>query len=115
MRSPGEVLSAMVAAFNTGRVGEVGSYVDDAYVDHQGLPGEEIRGATGFARVVEVARAGYDELTVTVEDLLEDERRAAGRLRWTASRPTGETVERETLEIIHVKDGCAVEHWGGRS
>ena len=105
----------MVAAFGTGRVDDVAAYVDGDYFDHQGLPGEPVRGADGFARVVEVARGGYDKLSVIVEDLIEDSGRAAARLHWRGTRPTGEVVERETLEIVHVKDGRAVAHWGGRS
>jgi len=115
MRSPGEVLSAMVAEFDTGRVDDVSAFVDDSYIDHQGLHGEEVRRAAGFTRVVESARGGYDALAVTIEDLIEDGDRAAARLRWTGTRPTGEVAERETIEIVHVRAGRAVEHWGGRS
>src|SRR5262245_43634373 len=115
MGAAGDVLSAMVAAFDTGRVGDVAAYVDADYVDHQGLHGEHVHGADGFARVVEAARDSYDALTVTIEDLIEEGNRAAARLRWVCARATGEVVERETLEIVHVNDRRAVEHWGGRS
>ena len=37
----------MVAAFDTGRVDDVAAFVDDDYIDHQGLHGEEVRGAAG--------------------------------------------------------------------
>ena len=105
----------MVAAFDTGQVDDVEEYVGSDYIDHQNLSGEHIRGAVGFVHVVEVARGGYEDLSVTVEDLIVDGDRAAGRLRWTRTRETGDVVERETVEIVYVRDGRAVAHWGGRS
>jgi predicted ester cyclase len=105
----------MVTAFDTGRVDDVAAYVDADYVDHQGLHGEEIHGVAGFARVVEVARGAYDALSVSIEDLIEEGDRAAARLRWIGTSATGDVACRETLEMVHVKDGRAVEHWGGRS
>ena len=74
-----------------------------------------MRRLDGFTRVVTVARSGYTVLEVAVEDLVEQGKRAAARLSWRGIRPSGELVERETLEIIHVRDGLVVEHWGGRS
>lgn len=109
------MLRAMVAAFNTGQVGDVDAVVHADYLDHQGLDGAPIRGPSGFATVVARARSGYEDLDVTLEDLLEQGDRAAARLRWRAMRRSGEVVDRETLELIHVRDGLAVEHWGGRS
>ena len=115
MRSAGDVLSAMVRAFDSGRVDDVAAFVDDEYIDHQGLRGQQVKGVSGFAQVVDTARRGYEDLTVIIEDLIEAGDRAAARLRWTGTRVTGEAAERETLEIVHVRDGRAVEHWGGRS
>jgi predicted ester cyclase len=115
MLSAAEVLSAMVMAFDTGRVDDVATYVDADYVDHQGLHDEEIHGVAGFTRVVEVARGSYDALSVSIEDLIEEADRAAARLHWMGTSATGEVTYRATLEIVHVKDGRAVEHWGGRS
>jgi len=105
----------MVTAFDTGRVDDVAAYVDADYIDHQGLHGEEVRGVSGFVGVVEMARAGYASLTVRIEDLIEEGDRTAARLRWIGTRADGGVASRETLEVVHVRDGRAVEHWGGRS
>ena len=109
------VMRAMVAAFNTGDVYDAAAAVHVDYVDHQGLGGAPMRGPTGFAAVVAAARSGYEELEVTIEDLIEDGDRAAARLRWSGIRSSGTRVDRETLEIIRVEGGKAIEHWGGRS
>ncbi|HEX7133003.1 MAG TPA: ester cyclase [Iamia sp.] len=111
--TPGDVMRAMVAAFATGVVADV---VHPDYLDHQGLDGERpLRGPEGFARVVEVARRAYAELDVTIVDLVEGPDRAAARIAWRGVRATGEITERETIDIVRVEDGRAVEHWGGRS
>jgi hypothetical protein len=105
----------MVAAFDTGCLDDVVEYVDGSYIDHQGLHGEAVHGAVGFARVVDVARGDYDALDVSIVDMIEAGDRAVARLHWTGTRATGEVAERETIEIVLVRGGRAVEHWGGRS
>ena len=51
---------------------------------------------------------------MTVEDLITGSDRVAARLQWTGVRHDAK-VTRQTLEIIRIEDGMAVEHWGGRS
>ena len=109
-------MRAMVAAFNTGETGGSGAFVHPDYVDHQGLGDERpLLGVDGFKHVVQTARAGYSELFVTVADLIEGPDRVAARLIWTGTRPSGDAVEREGLDIVRVEAGRAIEHWGGRS
>lgn len=108
-------MRAMVQAFDTGDTSSVELYVDPDYLDHQGLGGHRIRGVAGFVAVVAAARTGFSRLNVTVEDLISGPDRAAARLRWTGTRESGEDVVRETLEIVRIVGGRAIEHWGGRS
>ena len=111
-----DVMRAMVAAFDTGDVSQIEQFVHPEYVDHQGLPGERpLVGVNGFIHVVAIARSGYTELSVTVEDLIEGADRVAARLFWNGVRPSGEAAHRETIEIVRVESGRAVEHWGGHS
>ena len=111
-----EVMRAMVAAFDTGDVGEAAAVVHPGYLDHQGLPGERpISGIDGFVHVVETARSGYDDLSVSVVDLIEGSDWAAARIAWHGRLPSGAIVRHETIDIIRVEAGKAVEHWGGRS
>ena len=51
---------------------------------------------------------------MTVEDLITGSDRVAARLQWTGVRHDG-SVTRQTLKIVRIEDGMAVEHWGGRS
>lgn len=115
--SAAQVMHEMVAAFDSGDLSRVAELVDPGYIDHQGL-GPESRpmiGVEGFRTVVETARRGYSELSVTIADLIEAPDRVAARLLWKGRRPSGEEAEREGLDIIRVQNGRAVEHWGGSS
>lgn len=106
--SAGAVLRAMLDAFATGDLDRVAAVVHPDYLDHQGLDGERpIHGVDGFARVVRVARAAMPDLTVEVLDLIEAPDRACARVRWTTPAAT-----RETIDIVRIADGRAVEHWG---
>jgi predicted ester cyclase len=109
------VMRAMLAMFATGDVAAVADVVADEYHDHQGLNGVEIHGTDGFCRVVEVARASMLDLTITVEDLVADDERVAARIRWQGRSPSGDAVDRETIDLLRVSAGRAVEHWGART
>lgn len=104
----------MVAMFSTGDLSDLRETVHPDYLDHQGLHSEPVRGPAGFAAVVAAARTGFTTLDVTVADLIAGGDRAAARLQWSGSRPDGQ-VSRQTLEIVRIEDGMAIEHWGGRS
>jgi hypothetical protein len=105
----------MVTAFATGDILDCHEYVSASYVDHQGRGGLPLHGLEGFRQVVGAAhRTTKPELSV--EDLVTSETRAVARLRWRFI-PSGEgsVVERETIEIVRVEKGQAVEHWGAES
>lgn len=104
----------MVAMFSTGDTSAVEEVVSPEYLDHQGLRGGAVDGPEGFAAVVTAARQRYVRLEVTLEDVIAGGDRVAARLRWTGTRMDGEVVQRETIEILRVEAGKAVEHWGGR-
>src|SRR5690606_38947128 len=99
-----------------GETGGSSAFVHPDYVDHQGLGDERpLLGVDGFRHVVQTARAGYSESSVTIAGLIEESDRAAARLIWTGTRPAGDSVEREGLDIVRIEEGRAIEHWGGRS
>lgn len=105
----------MATMFSSGDVSKVQAVVHPDYFDHQGLGGEAVYGPSGFAKVVTAARSGYARLEVSVQDLLVADDRAAARLQWHGTRLDGDIVRRETIEIIRIEQGKAVEHWGARS
>ena len=110
-----EVLAAMVAMFDSGDPTHAARVVATDHVDHQGLGQGPIRGVDGFAQVVAASHAGCEQQEVTIEDIFGTPDRAVARIRWQGRRPNGERVDRETIDIIGVENGRAVEHWGARA
>jgi hypothetical protein len=110
-----QVIRRMVAAFATGDTHDCHEYVSASYLDHQGRGGVPLHGLDGFRQVV---RAAHRSTTpqLLVEDLIANETRAVVRICWRFAPPgQGDTVERETIEIIRVEGGQAVEHWGAEA
>ncbi len=110
-----EVLNAMVAMFDSGDPTHAARVVAADYLDHQGLGQGPIRGVDGFAGVVTTNHAGYEQQDVTIEDIFGTFDQAVARIRWQGERPNGDHVDRETIDIIRVENGRAVEHWGART
>jgi hypothetical protein len=108
------VLEDMIAMFATGDLSGIRSVVSEHYVDHQGLGNVEIRGAAGFSDVVLAARRVFTDLHVEAVDLIAEGDRAVARIRWHGTLPSGLVVERETIDMIRVADGLAIEHWGAQ-
>ncbi len=109
------VIRRMVAAFATGDTHDCHEYVSASYLDHQGRGGVPLHGPDGFQQVV---RAAHRSTTpqLLVEDVITNETRAVARIRWLFAPPgQGDPVERETIEIIRVEGGEAVEHWGAEA
>jgi hypothetical protein len=105
----------MVTAFASGDVHDCDEYVSTSYRDHQGRGGVPLPGPEGFRQVV---RAAHRNTTpqVFIEDMISDETRAVARIRWRfSSTDEREGVERETIDIVRVEGGMAVEHWGAES
>lgn len=109
------VMRRMVEAFATGDAHDCDAYVSAAYLDHQGRRGMPLNGPEGFRQVVRAAN--WDTTPqLSIEDLVTDETRAVARIRWRFTPPDGgDLVERETIEIVRVEGGQAVEHWGAEA
>jgi steroid delta-isomerase-like uncharacterized protein len=101
-----------------------GALFADDYVNHQtsaavpAASGKTAKEATiGFftARLM-----GIPDLTVTIEALVADDRRAAASFVYTGTHggtyfgvaPTGRPLRFTSCDIFEVRDGHIVEHWG---
>ncbi len=110
-----EVVEVMVAMFASGDPSEAATVVADDYLDHQGVGAGAIRGVDGFAHVVRTNHAAYEHQEISIEDLFGVADRAVARISWRGRRHDGEKVDRETIDIVRVAEGRAVEHWGARA
>jgi predicted SnoaL-like aldol condensation-catalyzing enzyme len=113
--TPTQVLEAMVAMFGSGDPSAAAEVVAADYLDHQGIGSGAVSGVEGFVHVVRTNEVAYDQQEVTIEDLFGANDRAVARIRWRGRRKDGVEVDRETIDIIRVTDGQAVEHWGTRA
>ena len=111
----GAVLREMVAMFASGDPAHAAAVVAPDYLDHQGLEGEPVRGVDGFALVVRTNHAAHEHQEISIQDLFATDDRAVARIRWRGRRLDGVEVDRETIDIVRVADGRAVEHWGARA
>ena len=114
-RSATEVLEAMVAMFASGDPTDAAAVVAPDYLDHQGLGAGPIHGVEGFAHVVRTNHNAHDRQVVAIADVFGAGNRAVARIHWRGRRLNGDEVTRETIDIIRVADGKAVEHWGAQA
>ena len=106
------LLQKIIRVFETGDMADVDALIDVNYVDHQGLGGAELKGTDGFRRVVLAARAESSNLTVAIENLAAEGDRLAARLRWRGKSAAGQPFERDTIDVLRIRDGRLAEHWG---
>jgi len=109
-----QVLQAMIDMFASGDPSTAETVVAPDYVDHQGLGAGSILGVAGFARVVRLNYASIRGQQIDVVDMFGLDDRAVARIRWRGVRADGEKVDRQTIDIIRVERGLAIEHWGAQ-
>ena len=98
--------------FVTGDLAQVHALIAPDYLDHQGLDGVVITGRQGFHRVVTAARTGLPQLRIVIHDLIAEDDKVVARLRWQSIDQAGNRIDRETIDILRLVNGQAVEHWG---
>ena len=110
-----QYLTTIVAIFNSGDLSEVDAIFAADYVDHQRPAGLNLDGPDEFKQIVRGARDGLRNLKVTIVDTVADESKVAARLHWEGTTATGQHIERETIELLHVRNGKVAEYWGAEA
>lgn len=104
---------------NHGRLEVIDELIDDAFVEHEVMPGMP-GGKEAPRAFVETFRAAFPDLKATVEDLIEEGDKVVARARVTGTHqgefmgipPTGSTIDVQMIDIVQFRDGKAVAHWG---
>ena len=105
--------------FNKGNQGAIDEMIADSFVDHSpppGVPGNK----AGVKQIVQMFRAAFPDLRVTVEDVIADGDKVAVRMVTRGTHkgdlmgvaPTGKTVTVNEQHWVRFANGKAVEHWG---
>lgn len=110
---------AIIAAVSKDALQTLDQFIAPGLRDHNGAPSQP-GGLEGFRFWARSARQAFPDLTGTVEDLLADGDRVAGRVTWRGSHrgnlmglpATGRTVELPALHIVRFSGGLAQEWWG---
>lgn len=114
-----EIIQRLYAeAMNGENLDVVDELVAEDLVDHGALP-EQKPGREGFKERIRMFREGFPDQTLTVEDMVTDDDRAALRVtsrgthtgRIFGLHPTGRGFEIQGMDFYRLEDGVIVEHW----
>ncbi len=104
---------------NAGDVGKIDELVSEDFVEHEEFPGisQDREGVKDFFRLL---RSGFPDVHFTAEDVISEGELAAARFTMTGTHEgefmgvpsTGKQVTVSGIDILRVRDGKCVEHWG---
>jgi predicted ester cyclase len=106
--------------FNEGNLDVCNELVDDGLVEHQNFGPGHAPGAEGVRAVIASLHRAYSDFRLEIEHLAVD-----GDLVWLhmkgsgandgsfmGNEPTGRTMEIDVFDLLRIRDGRLVEHWG---
>jgi predicted ester cyclase len=106
--------------FSQGRAGVVDQLVADDMVEHQARGPGHPAGPAGVKAVIASLRRAFPDFRLAVQDLA-----VAGEVVWTRNlatgthegpfqnrQPTGRRISIAVYDVMRVRDGRIVEHWG---
>jgi predicted ester cyclase len=92
------------------------------FVDHVPVlfPNQPHRGPTAMEWLIDLARDAFPDLIVTVEEIIAKDDTVVARVTWRGTHlgdvfgivPTHRPIRVTGLDLIRLKDGLFVEHWG---
>jgi predicted SnoaL-like aldol condensation-catalyzing enzyme len=106
-----DVLLRMLEMFATGEVDAAPQTVAEGYRDHEPGHAPRVLGVAGFCERVRSERSAYVVLDVWPEGLVAEQDQVTAQLHWQGVLPTGDTLDRITIDVLRVEGGRAVEHW----
>lgn len=104
---------------NGGDIDKIDELVSEDFVEHEEFPGisQDREGVKDFFRLL---RSGFPDVHFTAEDVISEGELAAARFTMTGTQEgeymgvpsTGKQVTVSGIDIIRVREGKCVEHWG---
>lgn len=120
-RDPETVARRLIEeGFNQGRLEVCGELVADDFVEHQNFGPSHAPGAAGVAAVVSSLRQAFPDFHLEIEDVVVDGDKVWLRMvgsgtndgSFMGNPPTGRTMRTDVFDVLRVRDGSIVEHWG---
>jgi steroid delta-isomerase-like uncharacterized protein len=117
--TPTEVIQRFIEAFNAADIEGALSLVAPDAVDHAGVPGQG-PGREGWRTKWDVIHTAFPDLEWVIQQSVEDGDTVASRyiMRGTHKGDfmgipaTGNRGETTAIDMVTVRDGLIVEHWG---
>ena len=102
-----------------GRADAADRYIDPAFVDHQPWPGAPGT-LEGFKSGLIAFRAAFPDLRAEVEHVVEEGDTVVARVAMSGTHlgpfmgapPTGRTFRIQGLDMVRMRSGLMIEHWG---
>jgi predicted ester cyclase len=119
--APEAVLRRLInEGFSEGRLEVADELVSDHCVEHQNYGPGHAPGAEGVRSVIGSLRAAFPDFQLVVEDVA-----VHGDVVWARNvasgtnhgsfmghPPTGRSIRVDVIDVVRVRDGRIVEHWG---
>jgi steroid delta-isomerase-like uncharacterized protein len=108
-----------VEIFNSGDVDALDEVVAANYVDHDPTPGQAAD-REGLKQWLRRSREAFSDVSFSVEDEIVEGDKVCVRSRFSGRHtgefqgmpPTNRTVSAQSIDILRIENGKAVEHWG---
>lgn len=105
---------------NGGNLDLLDELVAEDFVEHEALPGQPTSGPAAPRAFFELFTAAFPDMQMTLDDLVAEGDKVVGRATVTGTHngefmgipPTGKSFKVQAIDIVRVRDGQFVEHWG---
>ena len=106
--------------FNQGRLEVADELTSADLVEHQNFGPDHPPGADGVKAVIASLRRAFPDFHLAIEDLVVDDENVWLRMTGTGTNhgpfmgnaPTGKAMRTPVFDVIRVRDGKMIEHWG---
>ncbi len=113
------ILRRFYEEISAGNLEVIDELVADEVVEHEEFPGIEPN-KEGVKQFFALMRSAFPDLRMEPHEMLAEGELACARVTITGTHdgefmglaPTGKPIEIETIDMLRIRDGQAVEHWG---
>ena len=104
---------------NGGNLDLIDDLIHDDFVEHELIPGVP-EGKEAPRVFMNMLRAGFPDVRMTIEDMVEEGEMLVVRARMTGTHEgefmsipaTGNKIEVALVDMVRFEDGQVIEHWG---